>query len=411
MMKTATCLGLAAALLLLGPGCGGSSPSTAQAQAAAGTAPLDPANSGTLTVHLVQDGQPGALSHLNLALAALELRVGGVWRPVTLEAPGQDIDILSATSQTPALLALNVPWPTGLIDEMRFSAGPNSKVQLSDEEAETFHNLAVPGQFVSGMGLPGSLSVPAQGSTDLWIAFGVSHVILPDTVNDGGYTFIQGPIRGYDKAATGTISGTLTSQEVAGPPDVPAAPLAGASVTAQLLLEDGQPGAAIAFRTVQTDVLGHYSLDLLPKGYTWSVVSQPVVGQKIYYPQASPGFAMGGAPFDQYQSSMGFALDAIPGSVSGLVAHGPGVGQEDVVDLIQEIPVDGVPYRFVLGSAVVADTGAEGHFTFGFSEVPPGIYSAVFNNYTQSLKQGLVDQTLPTAGFVVSAGSRTGISF
>jgi hypothetical protein len=253
--------------------------------------------------------------------------------------------------------------------------------------------------------------VPAQGSTDLWIAFGVSRAILPDAANDGGYVFIQGPIRGFDKGATGTISGTLTSQEVTGRPDVPAAPLAGAAVTAQLLAEDGQPGVAIAFRTVLTDVQGHYSLDLLPKGYTWCVVSQPVAGTEIYYPQASPGFAMGGAPFDQYQSSMAFALAAIPGSVSGTVAQGPGVSQEDVVDLIQEIPIGGVPCRFVVGSAVVEDTGAEGSFAFSFPAVAPGIYSAVFNNYTQSLTQGLVDQTQPTAGFVVSAGSKTGISF
>jgi len=409
MVKMATCAALAAALLLAGPGCGGDRPSAVQVQAG-GPAPLDPASSGTLTVHLVQDGQPGALSHLDLVLSALELRVGGVWRPVPLEAPGQPIDILAATSQAPAVLAQGVPWPTGLTDAMRFSVGPGSRIQLSAEDAETFHNLAVPQQFVSGMGLPGSFSVPPQGSTDLWIAFGVSHAALPDPANDGGYVFEQGPIRGYDRAATGTISGTLTSQEITGPPEVPAAPLAGATVTAQLQLQDGQPGAAIAFRTVQTDVLGHYTLDLLPKGYTWCVVSQPAAGAGIYYPQASPGFAMGGAPYDTYQSSMAFAPAAIPGSVSGTVAMGPGLGQEDVVDLIQEIPVGGVPYRFVLASAALEEA-SEGAFSFSFPQVPPGIYSAVLNSYTVSPTLGLVNQARPTSGFVVSAGSRTGIAF
>jgi hypothetical protein len=408
MLKKSICVwlcGLAAALLLLAsPGCGGS-PSSVQVQSAqSGT--LDPATSGTLTVHLVQDGNPGPLSHLNLVLSALEVRVGGVWRAVTLASPGQAIDILAATSQTPLLLASAVPWPVGQNDAIRFSVGPGSNLQLSDEDAETTHALAVPTQFVSTMGLPGSFSVTAQADTDLWIAFGVAHVAQADPDNDGGYGFTQGPIRGYDQAATGAIAGTLTSQAVTGPPEVPAAPLQGAVVTAQLQVADGAPGAAIAFRSVQTDADGNYSLDLLPLGYTWCVVSQPTVAGTVYYPQASQGFALGSVPYNEYQSSLAFPVAALPGSVSGTEAAAPGTGQLDVADLVQAIAVAGVPYDFVLASAVVDGSGS-----FSFTGVPPGIYTVVLNHYTVSLTQGLLDQPQATAGFVVSSGAASKVSF
>jgi hypothetical protein len=406
---------MAVALSLCVLGCGGGSPSEAQIQQNNPLAPLNPATSGFLTVHVVQDGLPGTLSHLNLVLAGLEVRVGGTWRPVTLATPGQTIDILAATSQSPLTLATDVPWPTGVNDAMRFSMGPNSNVQLTTDASGTEpHLLSVPQQFVSVMGLPGSFSVAPGTDTDLWITFDVENVILPDALNDGGYVFFPGPVRGYDKAATGSITGKVTIQAVAGPPAVPAGPIQGAGVTAQLQLEDGQPSAAIAFRTVLTQGDGSYTLDLLPVGadYAWCVVSQPVAGSTAYYPQATPSSIpiLGLAQFNQGVANLAFAPVPVPGTVSGTVSAGPGVGQEDVVDLIQEIVIDGVPYRFVMRSVVVTPA-ANGTFTFSFPSVPPGIYSAVYNNYSEILTTGLVDQAEPTAPFIVSAGGTTGINF
>jgi hypothetical protein len=398
--------GLTLALALGGLGCGGSNPSGSQAQ---GSAPLTPANSGTLTVKLVQDGNPGTLSHLNLVLGDLQVRVGGVWRPVPLTVPGQTIDLMAATSQSPVVLAAQVPWPVGSNDALQFSVGAGGTVQFSTDDPDTTHNLAAP-QGLSGlMGLPGSFTVTAQTGTELWITFDVENVVLPDGTENGGYVLLPGPIRGYDKGATGQITGTLTTQAVAGPPAVAAAPLGAAAVTAQLQFQDGQPGAAIAFRSVQADASGAFTLDLLPKGYTWCVVSQPVIGTAVYYPQASPGFALGDAPTDTYATSLAFLTAPVPGILAGTVGASPGVGQEDVVDLIQEIPIGGVPYRFVIGSAAVV-TAKDG-FSFSFPAVPPGTYSAVLNDYTQVSGQGLVDQPEASGGFVVSAGAKTNLSF
>jgi len=390
---------MAAALFWAGPGCGGANHSIVQIQDTQGA---DPASYGTLTVHLVPDGLPGALSHLYLVLLALEVRVAGQWRPVPLAHPDLTLDLLAATSQSPLLLASKVPWPGGANDAMRFSLGPSSQAQLAAEDTETFHNLEVPGQFVSSMGLPGSFYVTAQTDTDLWIAFSVANVVLPDQANLDKYVFCPGPVRGYDKAATGAISGSLTTRAAAGP-------LHGAAVTAQLEQAQGT-GTAIAFRTVASDDLGHYTLDLLPKGRTWCVVSQPLAGTEAYYPQASPGFALGGAPFDRYETSLAFAPVPTPGLVSGTVAAGVAPGAEDVVDLVQSIPIAGVPYAFVLRSALVEQI-TEGEFSFRFSDVPPGIYHAVLNNYVWSADLGLLDQTRTTAGFVVAAGSQITLQF
>ncbi len=394
--------GMAALLAAWLLGCGGS-PSVAPVPQNQGVAPVDPARSGTLTVHLVQDGLPGAFSHLNLVLDALEVRVAGSWRPVPLNPSGRALDLLAATSAAPLLLAAQVPWPAGSNDAMRFSLGAGSTVQLAAEDPDSFHPLAVPPQFISTMGLPGSFSVPVLVDTDLWISFSVTHVAAPNPDDDDDYLFFPGPVRGYDKAATGSIGGGVTDRASSGP-------LHGAVVTAQLRAGTGQPGADIAFRTVQSDASGHYTLDLLPKGYTWCVVNQPVLETDTYFAQASPGFALGGAPYDQYETSLALAPVAVAGSVSGTVASGLGIGLEDTVDLRQEIAVAGVPCDFVLQSApVVPDS--EGGFSFSFPSVPPGIYSLVLNDYSQSLSLGLVDQSDPTARFAVTAGGRTVVTF
>lgn len=398
MMKTSNAIwvsGLTAALLLTELACGGDNPAASQVQTAQGAAPVDPATAGTLTVHLVQDGLPGPFSHLNLVLAALELRVAGTWRPVPLDAPGQPVDLLAADSRRPLTLAAQVPWPAGASDAMRFTLGPGCTVQFAGDDPQTHYPLAAPGTFLRTMGLPGSFSVTAHTTTDLWIAFDVENVVQPDFAGASSYVFSPGPVRGYDLGATGSPSGTLTTQAAAG-----AEPLQGAAVTAQLQLQGSQPSAAIAFRTVATDAGGHYTLDLLPAvpGTRWCVVAQPVVGTASYYPQASHA-----------ATDLSFVPAAIPGSLAGTVQAAPGLSGEDTVDLVQELTVDGVPCAFVLRSAVLAPE--EGGFSFSFPAVPPGTYAAVLNDYSQSPGLGLVDQARPTVRFVVAAGAQTVIVF
>ena len=381
--------GALAALVLLAPGCGGGLSQVQQTPAAVS------GQTGSLSVHLVQDGLPGGLAHLDLNLASLELRVDGTWQPVPL-APAEPIDLLAATSAAPVVLAAQVPWSTGSNDLMRFTVGSGSTVQLSAEDASVVHALDVPGTFVSSLGPPGSFSVPAQGSADLWIAFGVQNVALPGADGDA-YSFVQGAIRGYEKGSTGAITGTLTG--TAG------APLQGAAVTAQMQLQDGAAGAATAYRTVQTDAAGGFTLDLLPKGATWCVVSLPVAGGTVYGAQASQGFAVGDAPADQYQCRLAFTAAPVPGAVAGTAAAPAGAGQQQVVDLVQEIPVGGVPYRFVLGSALVGSDG------FSFPVLPPGDYTAVLNTYSVDPAVGRVDQPQSTGGFAVTAGNTTTVPF
>ncbi len=399
MLRMATLILTAAALPGWILGCGGTSPAIAQVQAAQAAAPLDPATSGTLSVHLVQDGLPGPLSHLNLALTALEVQMAGSWVTVPL-APAPSVDVLAGTGQAPLLLADDAPCPAGVVESLRFTFGSGSTVQLAADDPETTHTLAMPTRLVGAVGLPGSFSVTARQATDLWISFAVNGVAQPDSTDDGGYTFVPGAVRGYDRAATGSISGTLAN---------PAGPIQGAPITAQLQATDGQPGAAIAFRTVASDAEGHFTLDLLPRGYTWCAVGQPVLDSVAYYAQASPGFALGDAPDDQVQTALTFSPATSAGSVSGTVASAPGPGQEDVVDLIQEIPVGGTPFRFVVASAAVA--AQDGQLRFSFPSVPPGIYSAVLNLYTQTPDQGREDQAEPSAPFTVSAGINIPITF
>jgi len=399
MPKGIVWIGGAALVLGLMVGCGGGALAV-QDPDSQSVAPIDPATAGTLTVKLVPDGPAGALSSLSLVFTALELRQAGQWRAVPLSAPGTAVDLLAASSAAPRVLASAVPWPVGSNDALRFTLGQGNGIQLAAEDTG-FHTLTVPAQVVSTLGPPGSFSVATGAETELWITFSVADVALPDPEDSEVYHFFPGPVRGYDRAATGSLSGGLAT--------LAAAPLAGATVSAQRMLDTGEEGAALAFRTVTSDAEGHYQLDLLPLGYTWCVVSQPSVADVVYLPAASPGFALGRAPFDAYETSLAFRAGGA-GTVSGTLATPPGADSRVTVDLVQEMLAGGVACSFVLQSAPLLADG-QGGYGFRFAAVPPGIYAARLNRYSLSGSLGLLDQTASTARFVVSAGQNVALTF
>ncbi|HEX9010674.1 MAG TPA: hypothetical protein VF804_09910, partial [Holophagaceae bacterium] len=148
--------------------------------------------------------------------------------------------------------------------------------------------------------------------------------------------------------------------------------LPGAMVYAETL--DGSGHAQIV-RSTATDANGAYTLDLLPVGATYYVVSQPVVGAtpKAYDGKASDAFVLSGmSPVFTYNAA--FTADAATGTVSGGVTPAATSAQSDAVNLLQALatPTSGT-FTFIVGSGLVTvGTSTE---TYAFSNVPAGTYS------------------------------------
>jgi len=157
---------------------------------------------------------------------------------------------------------------------------------------------------------------------------------------------------------------------------------------------------------VLTDGSGHFTLDLLPLGYTWVAVSQPRVDGKVYGVETSPGTPLGRPPFDQADSHLDFTAVPVSGALAGTITAGPAQDQQDVVDLVQDVALGGVPCSFVVQSVAAGPAGE-----FSFPVLPPGLYSAVLNRYSRSQASGLMDQRFPTAQFQVGPGQTTNIRF
>ncbi|MGA2079712.1 MAG: carboxypeptidase-like regulatory domain-containing protein [Holophaga sp.] len=397
-------------LALAGLGCGSGAP-TVPLPGPQPLPPIDPATAGNLSVHLVQDGPPGDLVHLNLVIAELEVRSGGYWRPVYQPKVPVAVDILAGNDQTPPKpidLADQVLWPPDPNDALRFTFAPGSTAERQSDFDPL--PLATPAQVVYPMGLPGSFSVATGGASDLRITFSVDHVVQQDPLDFDRYLFLPGLVRGYDLAATGYITGTVENEagEV----------MPGTVVTAQLLVPGGTASTAGAFRTVQSDQDGRFTLDLLPKGSTctWTAVSQVVSG-----PPSFPGTAgqvsgtLGNSPYDHFDCPIMLEEVQSNGLVHGTVTPPPGTGQAERVDLVQAVQNDPLGFcPLVVTSAPVA---ADGTFTFevsgGYPPVGPpvGIYSAVLHRFALDAGLDLVDQPVASEPIVVQSGVELNLPF
>ena len=398
--------------LALGLGCGGfTPPAPTPVPPAAPAAPVVPAN-GTLKVSLMGDGAAPEFTQLKVQFLGMAMEVGGVWLPVPLDAlkpsadptaqppSSQTLDLLGLTSASPAVLATNVPWPSGLNTRFRLLFAPGGAVTAaSDGQA---HDLQADAILEAGMGLPEGFKVVPGTSTSMMIVVALPHAALPDAAATT-YSFQPLAVRGYDQAATGSIQGTLTAP--APDPGGAPVPLAGATVTAQLVEPLAAGGAGVVFRTAVTDASGQYTLDTLPLGYTWCGVTLPVVGAQAYGAGAGTGISLGFPPFNTGISNLTVAPAANLGAVAGLISSPAPPGEVDVVDLVETFVPAASPFAVTLESALVA--GGQ----FSFPAVPAGTYTAVLNRINEAAGADLTHQRILSDPFTVEGGLTTALSF
>lgn len=339
-MKLFLLPGAVALLLALGCGSGSTSAPTA------------------MNVHLV-DGPTTAYKSVMLDITSLEIsKDGSSWIQLGTWGKGP-VDLLKLTGGVSETLAQGVTLDAGSYGQMRLHLGPNNTVVLNDG---TTHALTVPSGLQTGLKLVGPFNVQAGTTADIWIDFDAAHSVQVVGAGNSGKYMLRPTIFCYEKAVTGSISGTLTDA-------ADGSALAGATVHAETL--DGLGNPAIA-RTTTTDATGKYTLDLLPVGATYHVVSMPATATRFYGPRAADGVAITtAAPVATWSAA--FTATADTGTLGGTVTPLATASQSDAAYLLAALTTAGGTKNFIVRRDIAAvGTSTE---TFSFGTVPAGTYN------------------------------------
>lgn len=336
--------GLMAGMLTL-LGCGGTSAPT----------PV-----GRMTVHLV-DGPIAGYQEVNLHIQAVEISGADGWVP--LGTPNRTINLLGLVGGVEETLVHGATLASGHYDQMRLLLGSGNTVRLADG---TIHELTVPSGLQSGLKLGVSFDVAPGTTKDIWIDFDAAHSIQVVAAGASGQYLLRPTIRAFDKVVTGSIHGVLTDATTT-------LALPGVRVYAETLDASGQ--ATIA-RSTTTDAAGAYTLDLLPVGATYHVVSQPWIGTpapKAYDAKASDSFALTSTtPVFTYNAA--FVANLLTGDLGGAITPLANGSQSDQVNLLQGLttPTSGA-HTFIVATTMAAVTTTSE--TFNFATLPATTYA------------------------------------
>jgi hypothetical protein len=314
-----------------------------------------------MNVHLV-DGPISGYQEINVHIQSVEINSASGW--ITLGTPDKTYNLLSLTGGASEMLAAGATLPAGHYGQMRLILGAGNTVKLADG---TIQDLTVPSGFQTGIKLVVSFDVAAGTTADVWIDFDAAHSIQVVQAGASGKYMLRPTVRAFDKTVTGSIHGVLTDGATS-------VGLSGALVYAETLDASGNAGIV---RSTVTDATGAYTLDLLPVGASYFVVSQPLVGTttlKSYDAKASDAFALSAAtPVFTY--TVAFTVAAATGGVSGSVTPVASTDQSDAVNLSETLatPTSGSHAFLVATTLATVGTSSE---SYGFTNLPVGTYSA-----------------------------------
>ena len=383
MLRWRTALLLAATLAvtlggMLTLGCGGSSSGSGS-------------GTGTMTVHLV-DGPISGYQEINVNIQTVEIAGNGGW--ITLGTPHKTLNLLSLVGGVDETLAAGATLPAGHYGQMRLILGAGNTVKLADG---TVHDLTVPSGLQTGIKLIVNFDVAAGTTKDVWIDFDAAHSIQVVQAGMSGQYLLRPTVRACDRLVTGSIHGTLTDAATS-------VALPGVLVHAETL--DGS-GHAVLARSTVTDAAGAYTLDLLPVGATYFVVSQPVTGAaptlKAYDAKASDGLALT-AMTPVFTYSAAFTANAALGGVAGGLTPVATSNQSDRVDLLQSLTTPSGSHTFIVQTTMATvGTAAE---TYGFTAVPAGAYSVQALRFTANA-DGTTTQSASTVQTATVASGAT----
>lgn len=376
-----TALG-ASVLLTIGCGGSGSDHST-----------TTPATNGSMSVTLV-DGPTTDYKAINLNIQSIQIHQSATpdetgW--TTVASPNTTVNLLALQGGVVEALASNKIISLGTYQMMRLVLGSGNTITLADNSIVA---LTVPSGQQTGIKIPLNFTVQAGTTADVWIDFDGAHSI--HVVGTGSGSYILRPVvHGFMQAATGSASGTLT-----GPANIP---LPGAVAMAESIDVSGN---VTILRSAITNATGAYSLNLLPIGQAFYVVSQPVVGSSIYGAQASGAITLT-TSLPTATANLSFTLAAGSGGAGGTLTPTATASQSDTMYLLQTVPngTAGTAMLVIDSVNAVVGTGSE---TYSFLLIPMGNYEVQGTRSTLNADgTTTVTRSTASASFAVAAAATT----
>lgn len=254
---------LSALLLATVSGCGGSSGST-----------------GKISVHLMD--APGDFQEVNVDVQEVLINGPDGW--VSLGTPDRIINLLDFQNGFATTLVNEFGIEAGHYTQLRLVLGSRNTVVIEGEEGQppSTHDLEVPSGMQSGIKLNVNFDVEPGTTKDVFIDFDAHRSVFVHGAGNSGQYILRPVVFCYDKLITGSISGTVTDGATG-------QPLVGAGVSAQTIGADGIPSV---LRSTETDAAGRYVLSHLWVGQPVHVVTQPVIGEKVYAAFATPALTV-----------------------------------------------------------------------------------------------------------------------
>lgn len=254
---------LSALLLASVSGCGGSS------------------NSGTgkISVHLMD--APGDYLEVNVDVQEVQINGPNGWESLPTKAGV--INLLDFQNGFTTTLVNEFGIEAGHYTQLRLLLGSDNTIVTEGEGgARVSSPLKVPSGMQSGIKLNVNFDVEPGTTKDVFIDFDAHRSVFVHGAGASGQYILRPVVFCYDKLITGSISGTVTDTATG-------QPLVGAGVSAQTIGADGIPSV---LRSTETDAAGHYVLAHLWIGQPVHVVTQPVIGDKVYAAFATPALTV-----------------------------------------------------------------------------------------------------------------------
>lgn len=342
------------AAFIFSAGCGGSSGS--RSDITQGSA------MGAMNVRLV-DSPTSDFKEIDLDIQQVQIHQSAAmdesgW--ITLGNPNKVVNLLDLQGGVVETLTAGAGLSAGTYQQLRLVLGSRNRVVLNDG---TSADLTIPSGMQTGVKIPGNFNVAPGTTTDVFIDFDAANSIHIHEAGLSQSYILRPVVHGFDKAVTGSISGTLTTAS--------GATLAAVDVFAEQVDPNGN---ASIVRSVKTSTNGSYTLDLLPLGGSYFVVSLPISGGKAYVAQASPELALSSSqPTQQYNAA--FTQAVFTGSLSGTISPSASIDQTDTLLVLQSFPsTDGAHRLLAVASIGVVGSTPE---SYSKADLPIGTYSAV----------------------------------
>ncbi len=340
---------------------------------------------GTVIVRLV-DGPTSDLHAINVEILRVELMgEEGEEDRIILGEPNRVVDLLALTGGVSLTLA-EKQIASGHYGQLRLILGSHNSVVLADGSV---HDLTTPSAQQSGIKLVVSFDVEPGTTKDIYIDFDAKRSVFLHAAGQDKY-LLRPTVRAYDKLETGSITGFVRD--------------GGTGVAGALVFAEQVTDPSSVIRTTTTAADGSYTLDLLPLGVTYVVVTQPVT----YEAAASGGITLTAAA-PVVSADLALVRAAWLGGISGVITPAAGAAESDLVDLSQILSVDGIARRLIVRTTTAVSDGVTE--TFGFEGVPVGSYglratrttTAADGSVTQTPSSDLPSLTVPAGGAAAAA--------